>query len=172
MNINIRQAQLEDAHILGEAEREIAEEPGFFCSQPSELKDENIAKAILTCSKSSTGVFLVAVYEDQLVGHAFLNPHAVQSLSHVADLNMAVHRGWQSKGIGKMLLESIIQWAKNFSSLEKIGLVVRATNTPALSLYRKMGFQEEGRLKNRVKVDNHYIDDIVMGLDLRPFPQS
>jgi GNAT superfamily N-acetyltransferase len=30
-----------------------------------------------------------------------------------------------------------------------------------------MGFQEEGRLKNRVKVKDCYIDDLIMGLELK-----
>lgn len=40
MTVTIRHAKVEDAHIIAEAEREIAKEPGFFCSQPSELTDE------------------------------------------------------------------------------------------------------------------------------------
>jgi len=50
---------------------------------------------------------------------------------------------------------------------EKIKLNVRASNTIAISLYKKIGFQEEGRLKNRLKIKELYIDDIIMGLDLR-----
>lgn len=90
----------------------------------------------------------------------------MQSLRHIADLNIAVHLGWQSKGIGRKLLEQIIEQAKNLSVIEKIQLNVRASNIPAISLYKKMGFEEEGRLKNRVKIKDLYIDDIIMGLDL------
>ena len=70
------------------------------------------------------------------------------------------------EGIGTKLLKSIIEWAKNSSVIEKIQLNVRASNTTAISLYKKMGFEEEGRLKNRVKVKDRYIDDVIMGLDL------
>lgn len=166
MNITIRHARIEDTHQIGEAEREIAKEPGFFCSAPSELTDENVANIISAFLKDKNGVYLVAEYEGKLVGHAFLEPFHTQSLRHIADLNVAVHVGWQKKGIGTMLLEQIIQWAKDSGILEKIQLNVRASNSSAISLYKKMGFQEEGRLKNRVKVKDHYIDDIVMGLDL------
>jgi ribosomal protein S18 acetylase RimI-like enzyme len=88
-------------------------------------------------------------------------------LRHVADLNIAIHIGWQRKGIGRKLLEQIIDLAKGSSAIEKIQLNVRASNIPAISLYKKMGFQEEGRLKNRVKVKDRYIDDIIMGLELK-----
>ena len=99
------------------------------------------------------------------MGHAFLEPIHLQSLCHVAQLNICVHSGWHKKGIGTQLLEKLIQWAKNSNSLEKIELNVRASNTRAISLYKKMGFQEEGRLKKRIKVHDRYIDDIVMSLD-------
>lgn len=167
MNIVIRYARLEDAHIIAEAERQIAQVPGFFCSEPSELSDEKVASTIAAFLKHKKGVYLVAEHEGHLVGHAFLEPYPLQSLSHIADLNMAVHVGSQGKGIGKKLLAAIIDWAKNSSTLEKIQLNVRASNTVAIALYKQSGFQEEGRLKNRVKVQNQYIDDIVMGLDLK-----
>ncbi len=167
MNIIIRHAKVEDAHAIAEAEREIAQEPGFFCSQPSELTDENVVNTILAFHRDKTGVYLVAEYEGQLVGHAFLQSHALMSLRHVADLNIAVHLGWQKKGVGTKLLHQIIECAKQAGDIEKIELNVRASNTAAISLYKKLGFEEEGRLKNRVKVQNFYIDDIIMGLDLR-----
>lgn len=134
MNIIIRHARIEDAHAIGEAERQIAEEPGFFCSEPSELTDESVINTIISFSRNGKGVYLVAEHEGNLVGHAFLEPFSLKALSHVADLNIAVHLGWQGKGIGKKLLEQIIEWAKNSSPIEKIQLNVRASNTIALSL--------------------------------------
>jgi ribosomal protein S18 acetylase RimI-like enzyme len=163
MNVTIRKAEVKDSLCIVEAEREIAQEPGYFCSQPSELDE----KAVVQTIQSLQCIYLVAEYEGQIVGHAFLEPYTLQSLRHVADLNIAVHLGWQSKGVGRKLLEQIITKAKSSSVLEKIQLNVRAANTYAISLYKKMGFQEEGRLKKRVKVKDHYIDDIIMGLEFK-----
>lgn len=162
MNITIRKAEVKDALCIVEAEREIAQEPGYFCSESSELDE----KAVIQTIQSPQSIYLVAEHEGQVVGHAFLETYSLRSLRHVADLNIAVHLGWQKKGIGTKLLKSIIEWAKNSSVIEKIQLNVRASNTTAISLYKKIGFEEEGRLKNRVKVKNLYIDDIIMGLDL------
>lgn len=163
MNITIRRAEVKDAYCIVEAEREIAQEPGYFCSQPSEFDE----KAVIQTIQSPQSIYLVAEHEGQIIGHAFLESYTLQSLRHIADLNIAVHLGWQGKGIGKKLLEQIINKAKSASVIEKIQLNVRATNIPAISLYKKIGFQEEGRLKNRVKVKDRYIDDIVMGLELK-----
>lgn len=166
MKIAIRQAQIEDAQAIAQAEREIAQEPGYFCSQPSELTDENVVNTILQFRKNKNGVYLVAEYQGLIVGHAFLEPLHLQSLKHVAELNIAVHKGFQKKGIGTQLLEYLIDWAKKSPIIEKIQLNVRASNTHAISLYKKLGFEEEGRLKNQVKVNDRYIDDIIMALYL------
>lgn len=55
--------------------------------------------------------------------------------------------------------------------IKKIQLNVRASNSSAIYLYKKFGFQEEGRLKNRVKIQDRYIDDLIMGLDLLYKPE-
>lgn len=123
-------------------------------------------KAVIQTIQASQSIYLVAEYEGEIVGHAFLEPYTLQSLRHIADLNIAVHLGWQNKGIGRRLLEQLIDRAKKSSVIEKIQLNVRASNIPAITLYKKMGFQEEGRLKNRVKVKDRYIDDLIMGLEL------
>jgi ribosomal protein S18 acetylase RimI-like enzyme len=163
VNITIRKAELKDALCIVEAEREIAQEPGHFCSQPSELDE----KAVIQTIQASQSIYLVAEHQGEIIGHAFLEPYTLQSLRHIADLNIAVHLGWQNKGIGRRLLEQLIERAKNSSVIEKIQLNVRASNIPAISLYKKMGFQEEGRLKKRVKVKDRYIDDLIMGLELK-----
>lgn len=163
MTITIRQAKTEDARCIVEAEQEIAQEPGYFCSQPSELSEKNVRQTI----ESSHGIYLVAEKEWSLVGHAFLAILDLQSLRHVAQLNIVVHKGHQAQGIGTNLMEKIIEWAKQSSTVEKIELNVRASNTRAIALYQKMGFSEEGCLKRHVKAGDQYIDDLVMALHIK-----
>lgn len=162
MNLTIRTAEVRDAPHILRGEQEIAQTPGYFCSQPSELTE----KAIVQTIESPHSIYLVAEHEGQIIGHAFLESHTLQTLRHIADLNIAVHLGWQRKGIGRKLIEQLIERAKNTAVIEKIELNVRCSNEPAISLYKKLGFQEEGRLKNRLKVKDGYIDDLIMGLVL------
>ncbi len=158
----IRKAALEDAQAIAEASREIAKEPGFFCSAPDELPDEKFRHTLSTLQ----GVYLVAEQEGRLVGHAFLMLLEPKSVSHVAQLTIAVHKGFQEKGVGTKLLEKLIEWARE-NKVEKIELNVRATNARAIALYKKMGFHEEGRLKKRVKTGERYIDDLLMALPVQ-----
>ena len=81
MIVTIRHAKIEDAHIIAEAERAIAKNPGFFCSQPSELTDKNVINTISDFIKNKTGVYLVAEYQNEIVGHAFLESFKLESFT-------------------------------------------------------------------------------------------
>ncbi|MBA2369932.1 MAG: GNAT family N-acetyltransferase [Candidatus Protochlamydia sp.] len=168
MKTAIRKAKIEDAHAIVTAVKEIAETPGYFCSQPSELNERNVIKTIKSLSESEKGIYLVAERNGTIVGHAFLERLHLNSICHVAQLSIGVHQGWQEKGIGTDLMKELIAWAKQSATIEKIELNVRASNSRAITLYKKMGFIEEGRLKNRIKVSqNHYIDDVLMALNVK-----
>ena len=160
MTLSIRQAKIEDAPFIARAAQEIAQEPGYFCSLPSEISEEKVRQTI----ESLQGGYLVAEKEGHIVGHAFLETFPLQSLRHVAQLNIGVHKGFWEQGIGTQLLEKLITWARQSGTVEKIELNVRASNTRAIALYKKLGFYVEGRLKNRVKAGTQYIDDILMAL--------
>lgn len=168
MNTTIRKAKIEDAHAIVTAEKEIAETPGYFCSQPSELSEQNVIQMISSLAESEMEIYLVTKRDGKIVGHAFLEPLHLKSICHVAQLSIGVHHGWQEKGIGTALMKELIAWAKQSMTVEKIELNVRASNSRAIALYKKIGFVEEGRLKNRIKVNNnHYIDDVLMALNVK-----
>ena len=168
MNITIRKAKVEDAHAIVTAEQEIAQTPGYFCSQPSELSEQNVIRTINVLGESENGIYLVAEQEGKIAGHAFLEPLHLKSICHVAQLSIGVHHGWQEKGIGTALMKQVIDWAKQSKTIEKIELNVRASNDRAIALYKKMGFIEEGRLKNRIKINESlYIDDVLMALHVK-----
>lgn len=163
--ITIRSARIEDAQALAQAERAIAVTPGFLVSQPAELTDERFAQKIAALDGADNGRYLVAESGGQIVGHGMLDPLPLAAVRHVVHLTLAVHHGWQRRGVGRALLESLIEWARAAQAVEKIELNVRASNTPAQALYRKLGFTEIGRWQRRVKVaPGQYLDDVAMEL--------
>lgn len=160
----IRLAQTSDAAILCQAEQAIAAVPGRLVSHPDELLVENFAAMI---RKPNTH-YIVAEKNGEIVGHAFLEPMGLKAVSHIVRLTIAVHEGHQGTGVGKLLMQHLIDWAKSEPQVEKIELHVRASNLAAITLYKKLGFVEEGRLKHRVKISaTEYVDDLTMGLILK-----
>lgn len=55
--------------------------------------------------------------------------------------NIAVHPQYRHKGLGNIILEDIIEYAKA-SNINSITLEVRKSNIPAINLYTKYGFKE------------------------------
>ncbi len=162
--MNIRLAQTSDATILCQAEQAIAARPGHLVSLPTELKVENFVAMI----EKPTTRYMVVEKDGKLIGHAFLEQMGLQAVAHIMRLTIAVHEGHQGQGVGQLLLQNLIDWAKSTSHVEKIELHVRASNTAAIALYKKMGFVEEGRLKRRIKIsETEYLDDLTMGLILK-----
>ena len=60
--------------------------------------------------------------------------------------NIAVHPDRRGQGLGLAIVQALIKHAKA-ARLATITLEVRVSNTPAISLYRKVGFAEVGRRK-------------------------
>lgn len=163
--LTIRTAHVDDASVLAAAEREIAAVPGQLVSRPEELVDERFAQKIAALGRADNGRFLVAEVEGAIVGHGLLDPLPLAAVRHVVHLTLAVHPGWQGQGVGRALLEALIEWARAAPAVSKIELHVRAPNERARALYRAVGFVEAGRWRRRVEVaPGEYVDDISMDL--------
>ncbi len=163
----IRDARPEDVPALCAAEREIvAQFDGLLVSEPDEVSESNfIDRLAAICG--GKGKYLVVEEGSTLVAHASLWPMGLKKVSHVLRLDMCVHLGHWRKGHGELLLRALLAWASTESTGLKIELLVRSENEPAIALYRKLGFTEEGRLKKRVHLrSGRYVDDITMALFL------
>ena len=114
---------------------------------------------------------IVAVAGDRVIGHLNVSREEGPVTRHVASIGMAVAAEWRGRGVGSALMVEAIRWARQFG-VEKLALSVYPDNEAALALYRKFGFQEEGRLTGHSKKSIGYRDEIVMGLWLieRPRP--
>jgi ribosomal protein S18 acetylase RimI-like enzyme len=161
MNVLISEAVITDAPILIAAERETAQTPGLLVSQPHELALESFESKIAELSK--VGRYIVAEQNEKIVGHAFLDPMPLVGIAHVFRLNIVVHPGFLGQGIGAALMRDLMDWAKQTPRVEKIELLVRSTNEPAIRLYTKLSFVEEGRFSKRVRLpDGNFVDDVAM----------
>jgi ribosomal protein S18 acetylase RimI-like enzyme len=161
----IQAARTQDAPTLAAAERAIAQIPGRLASRPDELHDEAFRAKIDKLSDSDQGLYLVAEQDGRIVGHALVESLELATTAHVVRLTIAVHEGFQGKGIGTTLMRELIRWSTASPKVEKIELQVRSSNQRAIALYRSLGFIEEGRKTKRLKLGpNEYLDDVYMAL--------
>lgn len=116
-------------------------------------------------SKSPNSKLLLAELDGRIVGFLFFIGQQKAKITHVGELGVNVHPYYQGMGIGRAMMESLLEWAGNHSLIEKIVLQVFATNHKAISLYQSLGFKEEGRFVKAVKQkDGEYVDVVQMYL--------
>lgn len=104
---------------------------------------------------------IVADLDGRIIGDAMLGLSKGRR-AHTASIGMGVHDDFAGRGIGTALMAALIDTADNWLDLKRLELSVWADNAPALALYRKFGFAEEGRLRAYAYRDGAYVDALTM----------
>ncbi len=73
-----------------------------------------------------------------------------------------VHDDYRRRGIGKALLEALIEAADRWLGIARLELTVFTDNEAAIGLYRQAGFVTEGVLKSYALRDGDYADVFAM----------
>lgn len=103
-----------------------------------------------------------AIDDNQVVGWCDIIPKSYEGLRHAGVLGMGVLTEYRGKGLGTLLLQKTIEHARNINHLEKIELDVFESNSAAIALYRKFGFEVEGKRENGRKLDDMYDNILLM----------
>jgi len=117
--------------------------------------------------KSENGIFLIAEVDGVFVGNIDLTGSKRSKMDHTGMLGMGISELWRNQGLGKVLIQSVIDWATENSKIQIIWLDVYATNEIAYSLYQKMGFELSGTINGFFREGDVYIDKIQMYRRLR-----
>jgi len=70
----------------------------------------------------------------------------------------------QGQGYGKEICGLALQYTFNHMNLNRIHLKVFADNTRAISIYKSLGFIEEGLLREHVFADGRYCNVLILGI--------
>ena len=102
-------------------------------------------------------LYYVAACGEKILAYAGL--WIIADEGHIT--NIAVEPSWRRQQIAAALMQRILDAADEYG-LRALTLEVRSGNQPAISLYKKFGFQVEGRRKAYYS-DNHE-DALIMWL--------
>ncbi len=80
---------------------------------------------------------------------------------------MYVTSEYRGRGIGRLLLTSLIDRLSAFPHISTIRLGVTETQGPARSLYESIGFQVVGKTEEGIVVDGRRYDELIMELRVR-----
>ena len=163
--IQIRQAQPEDAEQLVAYVQQLTEEPDLDIVLEAgefQVTVEEEAAFVRQKAAQENSIFLVAEAEGEIVGILICNGGHRRAIRHLTHMSMSVAAGWRNQGIGSRLMKAMIDWADNSGVVSRIELFVFARNAPAIHLYEKYGFEIEGRRRRVIYRDGRYFDNLMM----------
>jgi RimJ/RimL family protein N-acetyltransferase len=160
-------AEVRDEHIAGcnAALDAVAREHKYLVfleAPPIEASREFISGSI-----ANRHPHFVALDGERVVGWCDITPRDRPAERHSGVLGMGLLPEWRGLRLGRRLIERTLEAARAFP-LTRVELAVRADNERAIALYRKVGFEVEGRRRRVLRIDGVYYDDITMALLLDP----
>jgi ribosomal protein S18 acetylase RimI-like enzyme len=160
----IREARPDDAPALGAILSELAPVDGFILLSPEEVAAEPAAHGGDVMRANASGgrwLLFVAEQDGVVAGMVDLRAVPLRRCAHVCELGIGLRAGFRDRGVGKALMERAIQ-AAAAQGFRKIRLMVIASNTRAIAVYRKTGFVETGRFREEVRLGRGFEDLVVM----------
>jgi len=131
MDLIVRQAEERDVKPMAEMDHLCFAAP---------WSEESFGKEIM---ENRLAFYIVAEIDGRMVGYAGL--WCIADEGHIT--NVAVHPDFRRRGIGEALVSVLLQHTAENGILSHT-LEVRASNAPAISLYKKFGFEPAGFRKN------------------------
>lgn len=164
VELTIREAIPSDAAQLLAVSRKIGEETEFLVmdKQGINLPEELLAIQLADLYESDANVLLLALLGDQIVGQASLKSAPEKRIAHIAELGVSILREYWGMGLGRVLIEELMDWAEASGKIFRLELTVQAQNTRALALYDKLGFKQEGILARGARGDDGRFLDVVL----------
>lgn len=159
----IRPAVPEDAPLLRDFLAALhAERCPYLLSRPSEPTLEEAVDLVRDYAETPRSALLVAPAAGAIVGLAQFSPYGHPQQRHAGHLAVSVRADWRRKGVGRALLEALLDWARGVEGLRRLSLEVLATNAPAVRLYERLGFAVDGAKREAVRDGDAFIDILLM----------
>ncbi|WP_108671060.1 GNAT family N-acetyltransferase [Peribacillus acanthi] len=165
VSYTIRSANVKDAKEMSELRLRIDGETENLDREKGEafIDIPGFEQIIKNDSENAKNIFLVAEVECRIVGFSRCEGNELKRFSHKVEFGVGVLKDYWGYGIGKNLLKESISWADS-NGIKKMTLSVLETNEKAIQLYKKLGFEIEGILKNdKILSDGKYYNTIMMG---------
>lgn len=121
---------------------------------------------IKNLNKTKSSAMFLGKINDEIVCMGNIISHSKERIKHQSTIGISVKKKYWSMGIGTILMEELIKFAKETNIIKIISLEVLTENENAIKIYKKLGFEEIGIYKNFFFVNNKYKDALLMNLYL------
>ena len=160
MNYNVRIATPEDIPFITRIYNEGIEDR--IATLETNLRTEEDMLEWLNNRSEKHKVLVIEDENNTVHGWASLNVFNSRCCySGVVDISIYISRAMRGKGLGKLLLKSLIQTAKD-EGFHKLVLSTFKTNEAGKRLYKSLEFREVGTYEKHGILDGKWIDITIM----------
>jgi RimJ/RimL family protein N-acetyltransferase len=168
-SIRLRDALPTDAEELVPFRRELFGQTEFMLYGPGEYTQTpaEAAAQIERMAQIPTCRSLIAEVDQQFVGMLGVVGSPVPRVRHAGTLVLGVLRNSWGQGVATAMMTEAIRWAPTVG-LSRLELFVMTTNTRAMALYERLGFNVEGRRRRAYVINGVAVDDYLMSYIFDP----
>lgn len=160
-DVVLRALRWGDLDDLLELHNELIDEEAMIGGEKKMTRDEQLDRhaELMKEVEGGRSVVIVAEIDGKAVGQTNARKRGGR-LGHTAGLGVFVRRMWRGMGIGSELMMELEAQARKIG-VEVLFLEVYSVS-PAVELYRRLGYAEYGRLPGGIKYRGGYVDAVSM----------
>jgi L-amino acid N-acyltransferase YncA len=107
--------------------------------------------------------YLVAEAEGRVVGYCYATLYRTRSAyRHTLENSVYVREGMQGRGIGRALLEALIERCEAGPWRQMVAVIGDSANDASIALHRACGFETIGTLRSVGFKFGHWVDSVFM----------
>jgi len=143
-------------------------DPFAFSIDFEELEDKNFCwfrnylNPFLDKKDSVSSLFLYRKNSITLGMIGCLRNNSLRRIHSVSIVWFYVLREFRDLGVGKLLIQFILDHLFGFREIKKIQIFVNSTQKNAIHIYKSFGFEVSGELKNEFCVNNQFVNMLIL----------
>ncbi|MED0658279.1 GNAT family N-acetyltransferase [Anoxybacillus ayderensis] len=162
--MNIRHATVDDAERLAALILQVESESDYLLFEAGERKltpEQQRSHLEAITNEDNATILLAETDEGELVGYLLARGGFARRNRHSIYIVIGLLAAFRGKGMGTMLLTELERWARE-KGVHRLELTVVVDNAPAICLYKKMGFEQEGIKRHSLNINGRYVDEYYM----------
>ncbi len=162
----IREAEISDASEVIALLDQIGQESNFTSLDENgiSMAESEMQIFIDKQAQSENQITLLAFLNDELAGIINITADQRPRVRHIGDIFLGIKKAFWGFGLGSILMEEAIEWAKTSGVIRRLQLTVQKRNLVAIHLYEKMGFITEGLQERGACIERgEFLDVYLMG---------
>lgn len=162
VEFTIREAIPDDAVEILRALKIAGSETPFLVMDEKglEMTPVEMSENLANLYESPNNLLMVALADEQVIGTASIKASSKKRIEHIGEIGISILKDYWGFGLGTLMMEELIEWAKESGVIRRLELTVQHRNQRAVHVYEKIGFKTETIMVRGAKTDEDEFLDV------------